>query len=84
MQTTLRINDAIFREAKAKAARMGITLTRFIEVALQRQIEDADTGPGSELVKEIQDRNELMESLLQATAHFRIGPTPTREQMNER
>ena len=34
MQTTLRINDAIFREAKAEAAREGMTLTRFLEDAL--------------------------------------------------
>lgn len=34
MQTTLRINDAIFREAKAEAAREGMTLTRFLEEAL--------------------------------------------------
>jgi hypothetical protein len=34
MQTTLRINDVIFREAKAEAAREGMTLTRFLEEAL--------------------------------------------------
>jgi len=34
MQTTLRINDEVFREAKAEAAREGMTLTRFLEEAL--------------------------------------------------
>jgi len=34
MQTTMRIDDAIFREAKAEAAREGMTLTRFLEEAL--------------------------------------------------
>jgi hypothetical protein len=34
MQTTLRIDDEIYREAKAEAAREGITLTKFIEEAL--------------------------------------------------
>jgi hypothetical protein len=34
MQTTLRINDAIYREAKSEAAREGMTLTRFLEDAL--------------------------------------------------
>jgi len=34
MQTTLRIDDAVFREAKAEAAREGMTLTRFLEEAL--------------------------------------------------
>jgi predicted HicB family RNase H-like nuclease len=31
MQTTLRIEDELYREAKVKAAQEGITLTRFIE-----------------------------------------------------
>jgi len=34
MQTTLRLNDAIFREAKTEAAKEGLTLTRFLEEAL--------------------------------------------------
>ena len=38
MQTTLRINDAIYREAKAEAARTGTTLTRFIEDALKGKL----------------------------------------------
>ena len=33
---------------------------------------------------EIEERNRLMESLLQRTAHFRVGRKPTREEMNER
>jgi hypothetical protein len=39
MQTTLRINDALYREAKAAAAREGITLTLFIETALQARLK---------------------------------------------
>jgi predicted HicB family RNase H-like nuclease len=34
MQTTLRIDDEIYRQAKAEAAREGIILTKFIEEAL--------------------------------------------------
>jgi hypothetical protein len=34
MQITLRIDDEIYREAQAEAAREGITLTKFIEEAL--------------------------------------------------
>ena len=33
---------------------------------------------------EIAERNRLMDSLLQASSHFRVGPKPTREEMNER
>ena len=43
MQTTLRIQDAIYREAKAEAAREGVTLTRFIENAL-RHVLHRNTG----------------------------------------
>lgn len=38
MPTTLRLNEAIFREAKAEAARSGITLTRFIEDSLRQRL----------------------------------------------
>jgi hypothetical protein len=38
MVTTLRLNEAIFREAKAEAARSGVTLTRFIEDALRQRL----------------------------------------------
>ena len=83
MQTTLRINDRIYREAKAEAARLGVTLTRYIEDALRERIahHDDTSRPQQE---EIDARDRLMESLLQATAHFRLGPKPTRDEMNER
>ena len=38
MQTTLRINDALYREAKAEAARQGVTLTRFLEEAVRLRL----------------------------------------------
>ena len=83
MQTTLRINDDIYREAKAVAARSGITLTRFIEEALQERIGRSQNGSGV-FDDEVTERNKIMESLLLSTAHFRVGPQPTREEMNER
>ena len=45
MQTTLRINEEIYRQAKAKAARDGITLTKFIEEALCLRLEQASANP---------------------------------------
>ena len=83
MQTTLRINDTVYREAKAEAARLGITLTGFIEEALREHIARRDSAYSARR-EETEERNRLMESLLQATADFRIGPKPTRDEMNER
>ena len=34
MQTSLRIDDDLYRQAKAEAAREGVTLTQFIQEAL--------------------------------------------------
>jgi hypothetical protein len=39
MQTTLRINDELYRHAKAAAAKEGVTLTRFIEEALAQRLK---------------------------------------------
>jgi hypothetical protein len=83
MQTTLRIDDAIYREAKAEAARLGLTLTRFIEQALRQRIARSRGGE-AEGDSEARERDRLMESLLRRTAHFRVGRKPTRREMNER
>lgn len=46
MQTTLRIDDRLFREAKAEAAREGTTLTRFIEEAIRGKLRpNQASGP---------------------------------------
>ena len=81
VQTTLRINDNIYREAKAEAARIGITLTQFIEKALQSEL---DRSANSSQQEEVRERNEIMEALLRRTAHFRVGRKPRREKMNAR
>lgn len=79
MQTTLRIDDAVYREAKAEAAREGITLTRFIEEALRLRIESGGERNQEER-RSIDERKELMEGLVRATARYRIGTKPTREE----
>ena len=38
MQTTLRIDDRLYREAKAEAAREGVSLTRFLEEGLRLRL----------------------------------------------
>lgn len=38
MATTLRLNEALFREAKTEAARSGVTLTRYIEDSLRQRL----------------------------------------------
>jgi hypothetical protein len=39
MQTTLRLDDELYRQAKAKAATLGISLTRFLEDAIRERLE---------------------------------------------
>ncbi len=39
MQTTLRIDDRLYREAKAEAAREGLSLTRFLEEGIRLRLE---------------------------------------------
>jgi hypothetical protein len=39
MQTTLRLDDELYRQAKAKAATLGISLTRFLEDAIRDHLE---------------------------------------------
>ena len=47
MQTTLRIQDDLYREAKMEAAREGITLTSFLESALRMRLNRGrDNVPG--------------------------------------
>jgi antitoxin component of RelBE/YafQ-DinJ toxin-antitoxin module len=84
MQTSLRIDDATYREAKAEAARLGITLTRFIEEALRQRIAGGRMGDDAARQRQIEERDRLMESLLRRTARFRVGRKPTRAEMNER
>ena len=86
MQTTLRLDDTTYREAKAEAARLGLTLTRFIEEALREKIamSRGDEASRPERRAEIKERDRLMEALLERTAHFRVGAHPTREEMNAR
>lgn len=39
MKTTLNIDDALLRRAKETAARRAVTLTRFLEEAIQAHLE---------------------------------------------
>lgn len=42
MKTTINVNDQLLRQAKQRAARRGITLTRLIEDALRAKLMDGD------------------------------------------
>ena len=41
MKTTLNLNDQVLRQAKGRAARDGLTLTRFVEDALRARLAAA-------------------------------------------
>jgi len=55
-----------------------VTLTHFIEEALRQRIANRRAGEDARRSK-IEERNRLMEALLQRTAHFRVGRKPTRK-----
>lgn len=38
MQTTLRIDDEVYRRAKTKASELGLSLTRFFEEAVEERL----------------------------------------------
>ncbi len=78
MQTNLRIDDKIYRDAKVQAASAGATLTRFIKEALRGRIARSAAAPVS---AEVRERDRLMEALLKRTAHFRVGRKPTRKEI---
>jgi len=45
MQTTLRLDDDLYRQAKARAAELGVSLTRFLEDSLRARLEGAPARP---------------------------------------
>jgi hypothetical protein len=83
MRTAVRIDERVHREAKAEAARLGMTMTRFVEEALRQRIAGIRQRDAVRQ-KEIEERNRLMGSLLRRTARFRVGRKPTRDETNER
>ena len=42
MKTTLNLNDLLLTRARRRAARAGVTLTRFVEDALRHKLADDD------------------------------------------
>ena len=50
MKTTLNLNDQVLRHAKERAARDGITLTRFVENAMRAKLMATQSkGPAFKL-----------------------------------
>jgi hypothetical protein len=88
LQVTLEFNDNLDQSVQAEAARCGVTPTRVVEDALRECLgQHCDRGADradSQRQAEIEERNRLMEALLRRTAHFRIGPKPTREETTAR
>jgi hypothetical protein len=74
MQVTLQIDRELLQVAQSEAARLGMTLEDFVTDAIKRRC--ITTCPAS--AAEVEERNRLMDELLKATAHFRIGERPTR------
>lgn len=76
---TIAIDDEVYRSARILAAQRGTSISALVREHLQNLAHH-----GARQQKEIKERNRLMEALLRKTAHFRVGPKPTRDEMNER
>lgn len=50
MQTTLRIDDDIYRRAKAKSSELGLSLTRFFEEAVEDRLLRLEERPAKRIV----------------------------------
>ena len=51
MQTTLRLDDEIFRQAKSQAAARGISLTRLVEEAIREHLAKPASRPSRKRVR---------------------------------
>jgi len=45
MQTTLRLDDELYRQAKARAATLGMSLTKFLEEAVRERLHTPLPSP---------------------------------------
>jgi hypothetical protein len=45
MQTTLRIDDRLYRRAKVQSSQLGLSLTRFLEEALEERLDHLESKP---------------------------------------
>lgn len=74
MQTTLRIDDHLYREAKAQAAREGISMTRLFEDALRKRIQSPTSANTPFKLKPFQRDK---------PGAFNLTPAQIKEQMDE-
>lgn len=51
MQTTLRLQETTYRRAKARAAELGISLTRFLEEALLARLDQPSPATPRGLIR---------------------------------
>ena len=75
MKTTLNLNDQVLRQAKSRAAREGITLSRFVEDAVRARlaaVRDGKTPFRMRLITVKGDR-------LLLSFHLRVAPARSRE-----
>jgi hypothetical protein len=75
---TLSIEDTVYRQARAKAAAEGKSLSAIVRSALERY------AAGQTWHSHVARRNRQMNTLWKKTRHFRVGQMPTREERNAR
>jgi len=63
MQTTLRINDDIYRRAKAKSGELGLSLTRFFEEAVEERLARLQERPAGRIKLPVSSASGSIQSL---------------------
>ncbi|HEX4960208.1 MAG TPA: ribbon-helix-helix protein, CopG family [Thermoanaerobaculia bacterium] len=51
MQTTLRLDDELYRQAKARAAMLGVSLTKFLEEAIRERLHAPMAEPPRQRIR---------------------------------
>ena len=80
MDAILQIDEQLFQQAQFEATRSGQSVRQWVEDAVQARLSTENGHAGDSN----QARRGRFEALRTKLGHFRIGPTPSRDEMNER
>jgi hypothetical protein len=80
MDATLHIDEELFKKAQREATLNGKSVRQWVEDALSEHL----TGRNGRAAVKDEERRRLFDALVSNSAGFRVGPRPSRDEMNER